>query len=246
MVRELHDNAGNYPRGYLVHEFLHTGWQPLYVTELRGDLAAIGLRPVASALPMENFDAWILTERQRELLAPIGDPDLRELLRDFCIDQRFRCDVFTRDAAPLSAEEQQRRLLDAGLALARAPSAITYRAQTSAGELDYDNPTARTIVTRLAAGARCLSEFQAADGVPRDLIASALALCAAGDLRPVETDRVTVGPINQALRRRLGGPVEVPLVALPCGTALEPEPVSLIGMSGSDAGWRELLALHGV
>ncbi|MBV9829797.1 MAG: class I SAM-dependent methyltransferase [Alphaproteobacteria bacterium] len=246
MVRELHDNAGNYPRGYLVHEFLHTGWQPLYVTELRDDLAAFGLRPVASALPMENFDTWILTARQRELLAPIGDPDRRELLRDFCIDQRFRCDVFTRDAAPLDAEEQQSRLLNAGLALARAPSAITYRATTPAGELDYDNPTARAIVTRLAAGARCLAEFEASDGTPRDRIAAALALCAAGDLRPVETNRVTVGPINQALRRRLGGPAEVPLVALPCGTALEPEPASLLGMSGSDAGWRELLALHGV
>jgi SAM-dependent methyltransferase len=246
MVRELRDSPGNYPRGYLVHEFLHTGWQPLHVTELRRDLAGIGLRPVASAIIVENFDRWVLTESQQEIVAGIDDPNLRELVRDFFIDQRFRCDVFTRDADPLDAAEQQRRLFAAGLALARPPDAITYRARTPAGELDYNNRAAREIVTGLMAGARCLADLDAASAPPRDLLANALALCAMGDVRPVETGRVPVAAINAALRRRLGGPEEIPIVALPCGTALELDHASLLAGAGNDPAWQDFLAHHSV
>src|SRR4029079_8692696 len=104
------DKPFAYPLAYLVHEFLQTGWQPLYVNEVRRDMAEIGLKPVGSAYLVENFDAWVLTRRARRLVAEIDDPDLRELVRDFCLDQRFRADVFARDAAPLDEPEQHRRL----------------------------------------------------------------------------------------------------------------------------------------
>src|SRR5205085_12176800 len=93
ILRELRERPGDYRPGYLVHEFMHAGWQPLYVTELRRDLKEIGLAPVGSALLAENFDGWMLGRRARRLVAGIADPDRRELVRDFCMHQRFRCDV---------------------------------------------------------------------------------------------------------------------------------------------------------
>src|SRR5205807_6877028 len=105
---------------------VHAGWQPLSVTELRHALEEIGLAPVGSALLMENFARWMLGPRARAAVSSIADPDRRELVRDFCIDQRFRCDVFTRDAALLDEAEQRRHLLTAGPALARPPAAIGY------------------------------------------------------------------------------------------------------------------------
>src|SRR6267378_7045940 len=111
LVDELRERPADYRPGYLVHEFMHAGWQPLYVTELRHDLKEIGLAPVGSALLAENFDRWVLGPRAREAVASIADPDRRELVRDFCIDQRFRCDVFTRDAARLDEAGQRRHLL---------------------------------------------------------------------------------------------------------------------------------------
>ncbi len=247
IVRELRERPDDYRPGYLVHEFLHAGWQPLYVTELRRDMAAIGLAPVGSAILLENFDRWMLGRRARALVAGIADPNLRELVRDFVIDQRFRCDVFARDAARLDEAEQRRRLFAAGLALARPPAAIAYRAPTPAGHLDYDNPAARAVVGALAAGARSLADMPAGAAAPQDLLANALALCAAGDVRPVETGRVPVAALNHALRRRLGTAEEIPLIALPCGTALELDH-QLLGMleGNTSAAWREFLALHGV
>src|SRR5207253_1269625 len=49
IVGELRERPEDYRPGYLVHEFLHTGWQPLYVTELRAEMAEIRLKPVGSA-----------------------------------------------------------------------------------------------------------------------------------------------------------------------------------------------------
>jgi len=252
IVGELRARPQEYQPGYLVHEFMHAGWQALYVTEVRRDLAEIGLAPVGSATLVENFDRWMFSRSARQLLAEIGDADHRELARDFLIDQRLRCDVFTRDAASLGAAEQRRLLTSAGLALARPPGAIAYRAATPGGRLDYDNRAARTIVGALASGARSLADIAEECVEPRDLVANALALCAGGDVRPAETTRTPVEPLNRVLRRRFGGPEEIPVLALPCGTALDLDGELLGFLRGGDrlgeraAVWREFLALHQV
>ena len=251
VANELRRRPGDYRPGYLVHEFMHAGWQPLYVTELRRDLKEIGLVPVGSALLVENFDGWVLGRRARGLVAGIADPDRREMVRDFCIDQRFRCDVFARDASPLTASKQWERLMSSGLALVRPPAAITYEMPTPAGRVRYDNPAARAIIASLMSGVRRLADIPSGFAAARDLIANMLVLCAAGDVRPTETTRTPVGPLNRALRRRLGKAEEVPAVALPCGTALDIDQDIVRLLSGADAGgmsadWREFLELHGV
>jgi hypothetical protein len=246
-VRELRDKPFAYPAGYLVHEFLHAGWQALYVDEVRRDMAKIGLKPVGSAYLVENFDAWVLTRRGRSLLAEVADPDLRELVRDFSLDQRFRADVFARDAPAVDAAEQRRHLLATGLSLTRPPGGVAFRTPTPAGHLDFDNPPAHTIVAALAAAPSRLADIAAAGIEPRDLLANALALCAAGAVRPVETNQMPVATLNRALRRRLGGPDDTPLIALPCGTALEIDGHMLdLLASGRDPAWTKFLAAHGV
>jgi hypothetical protein len=173
------------------------------------------------------------------------------MVRDFCIDQRFRCDVFARDASPLTASKQRERLMSSGLALVRPPAAITYEMPTPAGRVRYDNAAARAIIASLMSGVRCLADIPSGFATARDLIANMLVLCAAGDVRPTETTRTPVGPLNRALRRRLGKAEEVPAVALPCGTALDIDQELLNLLSGAGSGgmrsdWREFLELHGV
>jgi SAM-dependent methyltransferase len=251
VANELHRRPADYRPGYLVHEFMHAGWRPLYVTELRREFKEIGLVPVGSALLAENFDGWMLGRRARKLVAGIADPDRRELVRDFCIDQRFRCDVFARDAAPLTPPKQRERLMSSGLALVRPPAAITYEMPTPAGRVRCDNAAARAIIASLMSGIRRLGDIPSGFAAERDLIANMLTLCAAGDVRPAETTRTPVGPVNRALRRRLGKAEEVPAVALPCGTALDIDQELFKLLSGAGAGgmtsdWREFLELHGV
>src|SRR5207253_10429295 len=117
--------------------------------------------------------------------------------------------------------EQRRRLVTAGLALTRPPATIAYEMPTPAGRVRYGNKAALAVVAALMAGVRSLADIPADFAPVGDLVANMLALCAGGDLRPVEMTRTSVGPLNRALRRRLGGPKEIPVIALPRGTALE-------------------------
>src|SRR5437764_10467740 len=176
VANELRRRSGDYRPGYLVHEFMHAGWQPLYVTELRRDLKEIGLVPVGLAPLVENFGGRVLGRRARGLVAGIADPDRREMVRDFCMHQRFRCDVFARDAAPLAPAEQRQRLLTADLALARPPAAITYEMPSPAGKVQYENPAARAIIASLMSGIRRLADTPTAFAAPLAHIPIMLAL----------------------------------------------------------------------
>ncbi|MGH7045080.1 MAG: class I SAM-dependent methyltransferase [Stellaceae bacterium] len=239
----------DYPAAYLVHEFLHAAWRPLYVTELRNAMAEIGLAPVGSASLAENFDALVLSDATRALLAGIADQDIRELLRDFYLDQRLRCDVLDRGNRRLAGAEREARLLAASYALCRPAAAIYYRMTTPAGARGYDSPIARAIVAALALGPRRLAGLLPAP----ELLEALLTLCAAGDVMPVEPGREPVGRLNRAIGNRLDGAEEILWLALPCGTALRAERDLLRVLRGTTApderrfpGWRSFLAAHGL
>ncbi|MGC2414449.1 MAG: hypothetical protein WA459_17320, partial [Stellaceae bacterium] len=63
----------------------------------------------------------------------------------------------------------------------------------------------------------------------------------------VETARIPVEALNRALSRRLATAHETPLIALPCGTALELDH-QFLGLIGGEMNpaWRDFLTLHGV
>src|SRR5271169_4174113 len=159
IVGELERRPEDYTPAYLVHEFMPGAWQPLYVTEVRAAMKTIGLAPVGSATLIENLDPLVLSGNAREVLGALADDDLRELVRDFYLDQRFRCDVFARDKRVLGGEQRCGALLTSTFALARPAAAIRYSAATPAGFHPYNNPAARAIVGALADGPRSLAEI---------------------------------------------------------------------------------------
>jgi SAM-dependent methyltransferase len=243
IVKELHDRPEDYSPAYLVHEFMPAAWQPLYVTEVRRSMAMIGLEPVGSATLNENFDWMVLDEAARRTLAPIEERDRRELIRDYYLDQRFRCDVFARGSRQLGPGEQAGRLLASTFALARPLPTIRYRMATPVGPLTYDSPAARAIVAALArgrpAGAKDLTTL--------------LTLSAAGDIMPAEAGRALVDDLNRVLCGRVDGPEEIRWLALPCGSAVEVAPGLLRALRDGQSiddnrfpGWRHFLACHGL
>jgi SAM-dependent methyltransferase len=243
IVRELQERPQDYPPAYLVHEFMPAAWQPLYVTEVRREVAAIGLEPVGSATLSENFDWMVLYETARRTLAGITEPDARELVRDYYLDQRFRCDVFARGNRRLEPRERRARLLSSTFVLARPVPGIHYTTTTPAGSVSYDSPMARTVVAELAAG-------QPATTADPETF---LTLCAAGDIMPAEPGRVSVAALNRVLCERVDGPEEIRWLALPCGTAVEAEPGLLRALRDGQPiddnrfpGWRHFLACHGL
>ena len=229
-------------------------WQPLYVTEVRAAMATIGLIPVGSATLNENFDWMVLSEAARKTLDTISEPDTRELVRDFFLDQRFRCDVFARHNQRLDRDERARRLFSSTFALARPLPAIRYSTASSAGTaIAYDNPATRAIVRALAAGPGSLRGGLAPDNASEEAQKALLTLCAAGDIMPVEPSSVGVTDLNRILCRRIDGPEEIRWLALPCGTAMEVDRgvMRLLRDTGEVddmllPGWPGFLASHGL
>jgi SAM-dependent methyltransferase len=239
---------------YLAHELMGVHWHPFFVTEVRAEMATIGLKPVGSATLVENHDAFVLGRAARTALAGIEDDDVRELARDFLIDQCFRRDIFVRAGADLDEHAQRRKLLDSAFLLTRpASTQVAYTLATPAGQLKFDNAAARAIVAALAVGPRRLHDIAEQGGVaPTDVIANAMVLCASSQIRPVEPARADVAPVNAAILRRLGGPEEIAHLALPCGTTVSIDSTLRAVLRGETPegadgeAWRSFLAVHGV
>jgi SAM-dependent methyltransferase len=208
----------NHPIAYLVHEYLPENWQPLYVTEVRQAMGAIGLVPAGSATVADNFDDFVLRRVERQALEVFDEPDLRELVRDFLMHKQFRRDVFSRAGNTLGDDAQRARLLATRYALTKPVEAVEFTAEMrGAGTLSFDNKTTRKIVTTLAKGPHRLDRIP---GNTSDLLANALALGAGRVIRPVEAVDTPVAELNRTIRSRLDGDEQIATLALCCGTAL--------------------------
>jgi SAM-dependent methyltransferase len=243
MIKELRERSEDYSPAYLVHEFMPAAWQPLYVTEVRRDMAEIGFEPIGSATLSENFDWMVLHQTARRMLATITEPDARELVRDYYLDQRFRRDVFARENRRLGPEERGERLLSSTFMLARPVPEIRYTTTTPAGSFAYDSPAARAIIAALAAGRPAGAKY----------LDAFLTLCAAGDVIPAEPGRRSVANLNRVLCARVDGAEEIRWLALPCGTAVEVDPGLLRALRDGRSidddrfpGWRHFLHSHGL
>ena len=253
IVGELEQRPEDYTPAYLVHEFMPEAWQPLYVTEVRAAMKTIGFAPVGSATLIENLDPLILNEKARATLGTIADNDLRDLVRDFYLDQRFRCDVFARDSRRLSGEQRCKTLLARAFALARPAAGIRYSSATPTGFRPYSNPVARAIVEALAGGPRSLAEASAIPASAEDLATNILLMCAVGDAMPVEPGHASVETLNRVVFGRLDGPEEICWLSLPCATAIEADLSLMRRLRDGEQidedgfpGWRGFLASHGI
>lgn len=209
---------------YLAHEVMVQHWDPCCVTEVRAEMASIGLRPSGSATLVDNYDRFTLGRAAQAILAGIADPDAREFARDVFINQSFRRDVYIRGGKRIGEPERSQRLMNSAFFLSIPADSVEYAFSTAAGTVKFDNRAARHIVRELAAGPRRLSDLAVPEIPAQDLLANAVALSAAGTLWPVEAEGAPVAGINGAIRRRAGTPDEIRFRALPFGTALRMTP----------------------
>jgi hypothetical protein len=220
MAQRCRDHAGDLALLYLAHELMVQHWEPCCVTEVRAELASIGLRPAGSATLVQNYDRFMLGRAARGILAKIADPDARELARDVFINQSFRRDVYIRGGERIGEPDRSQRLMNSRFFLSVPADSVEYGFSTPAGNVKLDNRAARHIVKELASGPRRLADLTSTEIPAQDLLANAVALTAAGTLWPVEATDGPVEAINSAIRRRAGTPDEIRFQALPFGTAI--------------------------
>ncbi len=97
-------------RRYVAHEYFNTDWNPQYFSEVSGELAAAKVVWATSARLEDDIPVLTLTADAQKLLSEVGDPSLRETVRDYCNNTRFRRDVFVKGPLKLHAREQVEHL----------------------------------------------------------------------------------------------------------------------------------------
>jgi SAM-dependent methyltransferase len=105
-------------RVYLAHEYLAEHAEMPQFSDVAALLSPAGLSYGGSATLLDNFDRYAAAEGIVPLIGQIGDPILRETVRDFAANRRFRRDLFGRRNADPSPDERRRLL--SGLSFAPA------------------------------------------------------------------------------------------------------------------------------
>jgi SAM-dependent methyltransferase len=159
------EGLGQFDPTYLLHEYNHSHWQPLYANQVIEPLSELGLLYLGSASLAENFEALLPVPVQIQIQRQ-SDPALRELVRDLVTNQAFRRDVYVKGRDPLwpleaSAALEQLRLC--GLldqeALADEGS---YRFPLAWGEIQGNRDWIGALLAGLGDGTRSLAELESA------------------------------------------------------------------------------------
>jgi len=122
-------------RAELAHEYFAEDACAMGFGEVAAFAEPSGLRYVASAALMENFDSYMVPAALPPLLARTGDPILRESLRDFAANRFFRQDLFARGAAPVSEAERVSALSSWRFLLASPRAGVSFEFQTPFGAM---------------------------------------------------------------------------------------------------------------
>jgi len=212
---------------YLAHEYLNESWSAPYHADVAREMAAAKLSFIASATLTENFDGVVLSEAMRNALADIDDPALAQTLRDYCLNQQFRRDIFVRGQPTVSPAEPRQRLMSTRFALSVPRGNLKLEFQLPAGKATGQPAVYEPIADALAGDGASIAELMALPAVKGQQTASVVQaiafLVSSGQAHPVvaDTDTRPARRLNAAIARRAMHGAEYVHVAAPrLGSAL--------------------------
>jgi hypothetical protein len=113
-------------------------------------LESAKLQWACSANLLDTLDAIHLTPQQRTLLDRIPDPLLRQMVRDFCVNQQFRKDFWVKGARRLTALEQWEALRAQRVVLVQPRAEVRLKVNGALGEADLQGAVYGPILDQLA------------------------------------------------------------------------------------------------
>lgn len=122
--KALLERVSNQDRNYLAHEYLNRDFLPMGFADVAGLMSEAKLEFAASATLLDHLDTGGFPDKAKKLLDEAKAPLLRETLRDYLINQRFRRDIFVKGLRRLSAEERDERFGRTRFVLRARPSEL--------------------------------------------------------------------------------------------------------------------------
>lgn len=143
---------------YLAHEYLNDHWHPMYHADVAREMSAAKLVYAGSADLLSNFQQFLVTPKQLELIDSLDDRTLKETVRDLCCPMSFRQDVFIRGIRPMSAGKHEALLRQVRLALLVPRANFLMQLKVPTGNADLQ-PSYATIADALATRPHTVAEL---------------------------------------------------------------------------------------
>jgi SAM-dependent methyltransferase len=135
---------------YLAHEYFARNWHPTSFLQVAEALEPAGLSYLASADYRDHVDSINLLPAQRELLASIDDPTLRETARDLCMNRSFRRDYWVKQPRALAASERLAALRAHRVMLSVPEWAVSLKVRGGLGETTLPDAVYRPVLQAMA------------------------------------------------------------------------------------------------
>jgi len=211
------------PAEILAADYANDFSQPLYVSEVASDLAAVDCALVGPSVMAESLPALMAQEPFKSTLAKVPTQLGRELAKDMLCETRFRRDVFVRGGRRLTADNRDMMLSGLAFALERPSEEVRYDVKMPFGGMRFDTPHAHAVVAALRPGPRTFAELvQPAQNDPAEaqsIVAGIHALLVTAQIRPVYRGTREAAGTAQALQRAIMARAASPDAVgfLPCG-----------------------------
>lgn len=140
----------NQNRRYLAHEYFNADWHPMPFSDVARHLEDAKLSFAASAHLLDSIEGVNLSPEQQKILAGIGHPVLRETVRDYCVNQQFRRDIWVKGARALTGPRHGQLLGAQRLVLLTHPDEIPLKINGARGEGQLQADIYRPVLEFLA------------------------------------------------------------------------------------------------
>ena len=188
---------------YLVHEYLHKDWQPLYFTDVAKDLAQAKLDFVGSAELAFAYPTLFFTPDKLGLINGCADAVFRETLKDYFLNSSFRKDVFVRGARSMPTLRQKESLQALNIVPLVPRSAINLKMKIGNTEINARPEIFQPIVDAIAQGSKSIAELSclpALEGLPPGTTCQVVALLAASGQAAIYPAQQSGVPVETAQR----------------------------------------------
>jgi ubiquinone/menaquinone biosynthesis C-methylase UbiE len=146
-------------RNYLVHEYMHKHWKPLYSADVARDMDNAKLEFIGSAdLPFAYQPLYLSPERMA-MMASVSDRRMRETLLDYFLNTGFRKDIFVRGARRMTAGRQAEWLSNTGLALIVPQENVNLTMKLTIGEVNGKAEVYSPVVEAIAKKPQTMAEL---------------------------------------------------------------------------------------
>ena len=228
-------------RNYLAHEYFNRDWRIMNFSEVAKALEPSKLSYVGSSNPLDSMDDFNMAPAGEKLLAEIGHPVLRESVRDYLVNQRFRRDIFAKGPRRLTALERRDAWLAEKFALVAPATSVSLTVKGPFGELTLHEDLYGPVIEKLAENSYAPKTLAEIRSHPRladlDLgrtLGPVLVLAGFGSVQsarePGEDDRRRCKALNHHLCRRALTNGEVTALASPIlgGGVTVPQDVQML------------------